>query len=75
MFTEIQSFFFFSASSIQKKLNPLNVTPSIRAVDRDENIQPPSARPGILYFILIGRFITNLIDSYCSVVHIIVDVI
>uniref|UniRef100_A0A3P8WDW9 Protocadherin-15 n=1 Tax=Cynoglossus semilaevis TaxID=244447 RepID=A0A3P8WDW9_CYNSE len=37
-----------------KKLNPLNVTPSIRAVDRDENIQPPSARPGILYFILIG---------------------
>eukprot|EP00064_Thunnus_orientalis_P000719 superscaffoldBa00000039_g720 len=28
------------------KLNPLNVTPPIRAVDMDRNIQPPSDRPG-----------------------------
>ncbi|XP_072534069.1 protocadherin-15a isoform X2 [Salminus brasiliensis] len=37
------------------KLNPLNVTPQIRAVDQDRNIQPPSDRPGILYFILVGQ--------------------
>ncbi|KAI7805139.1 putative protocadherin-related 15a [Triplophysa rosa] len=37
------------------KLNPLNVTPPIRAVDQDRNIQPPSDRPGILYFILLGQ--------------------
>ncbi|XP_060943392.1 protocadherin-15-like [Limanda limanda] len=37
------------------KLNPLNVTPSIRAVDMDRNIQPPSDRPGIHYFILVGH--------------------
>ncbi|XP_037829568.1 protocadherin-15 isoform X3 [Kryptolebias marmoratus] len=37
------------------KLNPLNVTPTIRAVDMDRNIQPPSDRPGILYFILVGQ--------------------
>ncbi|XP_061645616.1 protocadherin-15-like isoform X3 [Phyllopteryx taeniolatus] len=37
------------------KLNPLNVTPPIRAVDMDRNIQPPSDRPGVLYFILVGH--------------------
>uniref|UniRef100_A0A3B4ZPN9 Protocadherin-15 n=1 Tax=Stegastes partitus TaxID=144197 RepID=A0A3B4ZPN9_9TELE len=37
------------------KLNPLNVTPAIRAVDMDRNIQPPSDRPGILYYILVGH--------------------
>uniref|UniRef100_A0A667ZRQ7 Protocadherin-related 15a n=1 Tax=Myripristis murdjan TaxID=586833 RepID=A0A667ZRQ7_9TELE len=37
------------------KLNPLNVTPPIRAVDMDRNIQPPSDRPGILYYILTGH--------------------
>ncbi|XP_017293900.1 protocadherin-15-like isoform X3 [Kryptolebias marmoratus] len=37
------------------KVNPLNVTPPIQAVDQDRNIQPPSQRPGILYSILIGK--------------------
>ncbi|XP_061822727.1 protocadherin-15-like isoform X2 [Nerophis lumbriciformis] len=37
------------------KVNPLNVTPPIQAVDQDQNIQPPSDRPGILYSILIGK--------------------
>uniref|UniRef100_UPI0037E8FA3F protocadherin-15-like n=1 Tax=Semicossyphus pulcher TaxID=241346 RepID=UPI0037E8FA3F len=37
------------------KLNPLNVTPTIRAVDQDRNIQPPSDRPGIVYYILVGH--------------------
>uniref|UniRef100_A0AAX7SJT2 Protocadherin-15 n=1 Tax=Astatotilapia calliptera TaxID=8154 RepID=A0AAX7SJT2_ASTCA len=37
------------------KVNPLNVTPPIQAVDQDRNIQPPSDRPGILYSILIGK--------------------
>uniref|UniRef100_A0A8C5I5Z0 Cadherin domain-containing protein n=1 Tax=Gouania willdenowi TaxID=441366 RepID=A0A8C5I5Z0_GOUWI len=37
------------------KLNPLNVTPPIRAVDMDRNIQPPSDRPGIFYYILVGH--------------------
>ncbi|XP_037637635.1 protocadherin-15-like isoform X7 [Sebastes umbrosus] len=37
------------------KLNPLNVTPIIRAVDMDRNIQPPSDRPSILYYILVGH--------------------
>ncbi|KAK2897019.1 hypothetical protein Q8A67_011507 [Cirrhinus molitorella] len=37
------------------KLNPLNVTPPIRAIDQDRNIQPPSDRPGVLYFILVGQ--------------------
>uniref|UniRef100_A0A3Q1FD86 Protocadherin-15 n=1 Tax=Acanthochromis polyacanthus TaxID=80966 RepID=A0A3Q1FD86_9TELE len=37
------------------KLNPLNVTPPVRAVDMDRNIQPPSDRPGILYYILVGQ--------------------
>uniref|UniRef100_A0A4W4DZA9 Protocadherin-15 n=1 Tax=Electrophorus electricus TaxID=8005 RepID=A0A4W4DZA9_ELEEL len=36
-------------------VNPVNVTPPIQAVDQDRNIQPPSDRPGILYFILIGK--------------------
>ncbi|XP_053731192.1 protocadherin-15-like [Synchiropus splendidus] len=40
------------------KLNPLNVTPPIRAVDMDRNIQPPSDRPNILYFILVGHPVT-----------------
>ncbi|XP_064780345.1 protocadherin-15-like [Oncorhynchus masou masou] len=37
------------------KVNPVNVTPVIQAVDQDRNIQPPSQRPGILYSILIGK--------------------
>uniref|UniRef100_A0A8C5GN97 Protocadherin-15 n=1 Tax=Gouania willdenowi TaxID=441366 RepID=A0A8C5GN97_GOUWI len=37
------------------RTNPVNVTPPIQAVDQDRNIQPPSERPGILYFILIGK--------------------
>uniref|UniRef100_A0A3Q3EAM9 Protocadherin-15 n=1 Tax=Labrus bergylta TaxID=56723 RepID=A0A3Q3EAM9_9LABR len=37
------------------KLNPLNVIPPIRAVDMDKNIQPPSNRPGILYYVLVGH--------------------
>ncbi|XP_034753524.1 protocadherin-15a isoform X14 [Etheostoma cragini] len=40
------------------KLNPLNVTPAIRAVDMDRNIQPPSDRPNILYYILVGHPVT-----------------
>uniref|UniRef100_A0A673HXY9 Protocadherin-15 n=1 Tax=Sinocyclocheilus rhinocerous TaxID=307959 RepID=A0A673HXY9_9TELE len=42
------------------KLNPLNVTPPIRAIDQDRNIQPPSDRPGIMYFILVGQPATYL---------------
>ncbi|XP_031416818.1 protocadherin-15b isoform X3 [Clupea harengus] len=37
------------------KVNPVNVTPPIQAVDQDRNIQPPSGRPGIFYSILIGK--------------------
>ncbi|KAL2078366.1 hypothetical protein ACEWY4_026051 [Coilia grayii] len=37
------------------KVNPVNVTPPIQAVDQDRNIQPPSERPGILYSILVGK--------------------
>ena len=44
------------ALHLQAKVNPVNVTPPIQAVDQDRNIQPPSERPGILYSILIGRF-------------------
>ncbi|KAM3863277.1 protocadherin-15-like [Diretmus argenteus] len=40
------------------KLNPLNVTPPIQAVDMDRNIQPPSDRPEILYYILVGHPVT-----------------
>ncbi|XP_062422490.1 protocadherin-15-like isoform X1 [Pungitius pungitius] len=40
------------------KLNPLNVTPAIQAVDMDRNIQPPSDRPAILYYILVGQPVT-----------------
>ncbi|XP_038599301.1 protocadherin-15 [Tachyglossus aculeatus] len=36
------------------EVNPVSVTPPIQAVDQDRNIQPPSDRPGILYFILVG---------------------
>uniref|UniRef100_A0A3Q2EA02 Protocadherin-15 n=1 Tax=Cyprinodon variegatus TaxID=28743 RepID=A0A3Q2EA02_CYPVA len=46
------------------KLNPLNVTPPIRAVDMDRNIQPPSERPGILYYILVGQ--PNTYPEYFS---------
>lgn len=57
----------------QNKVNPLNVTPPIQAVDQDRNIQPPSDRPGILYSILIGRLkkeicftiTTELTQNYC----------
>uniref|UniRef100_A0A8C9WAX0 Protocadherin-15 n=1 Tax=Scleropages formosus TaxID=113540 RepID=A0A8C9WAX0_SCLFO len=37
------------------RVNPVNVTPTIQAVDQDRNIQPPSDRPGILYSILVGK--------------------
>uniref|UniRef100_A0AAV2JJ64 Cadherin domain-containing protein n=1 Tax=Knipowitschia caucasica TaxID=637954 RepID=A0AAV2JJ64_KNICA len=47
-----------------KKLNPLNVTPEIRAVDMDQNIQPPSDRPRILYSILLGQ--PNTFAQYFS---------
>jgi hypothetical protein len=44
-------------------VNPVNVTPIIQAVDQDRNIQPPSERPGILYSILIGRYLSTLLSS------------
>ncbi|XP_003409314.2 protocadherin-15 isoform X10 [Loxodonta africana] len=37
-----------------EELNPIIVTPHIEAIDQDQNIQPPSDRPGILYSILVG---------------------
>ncbi|XP_040110601.1 protocadherin-15 isoform X6 [Oryx dammah] len=37
-----------------EELNPIIVTPPIQAIDQDQNIQPPSDRPGILYSILVG---------------------
>ncbi|XP_064176017.1 protocadherin-15b isoform X2 [Anguilla rostrata] len=37
------------------RVNPVNVTPPIQAVDQDRNIQPPSDRPGVLYSILVGK--------------------
>uniref|UniRef100_A0AAQ4PA78 Protocadherin-15 n=1 Tax=Gasterosteus aculeatus aculeatus TaxID=481459 RepID=A0AAQ4PA78_GASAC len=37
------------------KVNPVNVTPPIQAVDQDRNLQPPSDRPGVLYSFLIGK--------------------
>ncbi|XP_004369942.1 protocadherin-15 isoform X7 [Trichechus manatus latirostris] len=37
-----------------EELNPIIVTPPIEAIDQDQNIQPPSDRPGILYSILVG---------------------
>uniref|UniRef100_A0A8C3ADW4 Protocadherin-15 n=1 Tax=Cyclopterus lumpus TaxID=8103 RepID=A0A8C3ADW4_CYCLU len=37
------------------KVNPVNVTPPIQAVDQDRNIQPPSERPGLQYSFLIGK--------------------
>ncbi|TKS89597.1 Protocadherin-15 Precursor [Collichthys lucidus] len=45
------------------KVSPLNVTPPIQAVDQDRNIQPPSDRPGILYNILIGSSISQMIGG------------
>uniref|UniRef100_A0A8C9V1N7 Protocadherin related 15 n=1 Tax=Scleropages formosus TaxID=113540 RepID=A0A8C9V1N7_SCLFO len=42
------------------KINPVNVTPVIRAVDQDRNIQPPSDRPGILFSILTGQPLTYI---------------
>ncbi|RXN38418.1 protocadherin-15-like isoform X2 [Labeo rohita] len=41
--------------NLQSRVNPVNVTPPIQAVDQDRNIQPPSDRPGILHSILIGK--------------------
>ncbi|XP_041426132.1 protocadherin-15-like [Xenopus laevis] len=35
-------------------VNPVNITPTIQAIDQDQNIQPVSDRPGILYSILMG---------------------
>uniref|UniRef100_A0A3P8XUC2 Cadherin domain-containing protein n=1 Tax=Esox lucius TaxID=8010 RepID=A0A3P8XUC2_ESOLU len=37
------------------KLNPLEVIPPIKAEDMDQNIQPPTDRPRIHYFILVGQ--------------------
>lgn len=48
----------------QSKVNPVNVTPPIQAVDQDRNIQPPSERPGILYSILIGMLLKT--DLRCQ---------
>ncbi|XP_060538259.1 protocadherin-15 isoform X1 [Pantherophis guttatus] len=36
------------------RVNPINVTPPIQAIDQDRNIQPASDRPGILYSVLVG---------------------
>ncbi|XP_077206525.1 protocadherin-15 isoform X5 [Paroedura picta] len=36
------------------RVNPINIMPPIQAIDQDRNIQPPSDRPGIFYFILVG---------------------
>ncbi|XP_069467342.1 protocadherin-15 isoform X2 [Ambystoma mexicanum] len=36
------------------RVNPINVTPPIQAIDQDRDIQPPSDRPGILFSILVG---------------------
>ncbi|XP_068113953.1 protocadherin-15 [Hyperolius riggenbachi] len=36
------------------KVNPVNVTPAIRAEDQDRDILPVSERPGILFSILVG---------------------
>ena len=57
----------WSIPYLQERVNPVNVTPPIQAVDQDRNIQPPSDRPGILYSILIGRLKTefNYIISTC----------
>uniref|UniRef100_A0A8C7N8M8 Protocadherin-15 n=1 Tax=Oncorhynchus kisutch TaxID=8019 RepID=A0A8C7N8M8_ONCKI len=46
------------------ELNPLGVTPPIQAVDMDRNIQPPSKRPGIHYYILVGQ--PSLYPDYFS---------
>ncbi|XP_032890362.1 protocadherin-15, partial [Amblyraja radiata] len=36
------------------RINPVNVTPRIFAVDQDINIKPTDERPGIVYSILVG---------------------
>ncbi|XP_075791159.1 protocadherin-15 isoform X6 [Pelodiscus sinensis] len=36
------------------RVNPINVTPPIEAIDQDKNIQPPTDRPHIVYSILLG---------------------
>ncbi|XP_040218004.1 protocadherin-15 isoform X2 [Rana temporaria] len=36
------------------KVNPVNVTPPIKAEDQDRDIQPISDRPGIIFSILVG---------------------
>lgn len=56
----------FSVSLYQSRVNPVNVTPPIQAVDQDRNIQPPSDRPGILYSILIGRSPSGSLYSILS---------
>ncbi len=53
-------------SLFQSRVNPVNVTPPIQAVDQDRNIQPPSERPGILYSILIGRSPSGSLYSILS---------
>ncbi len=55
-----------SLSLFQSRVNPVNVTPPIQAVDQDRNIQPPSERPGILYSILIGRSPSSSLYSILS---------
>lgn len=56
----------FSMSLFQSRVNPVNVTPPIQAVDQDRNIQPPSDRPGILYSILIGKSPSGSLYSILS---------
>lgn len=56
----------FAVSLFQSRVNPVNVTPPIQAVDQDRNIQPPSERPGILYSILIGRSPSGSLYSISS---------
>uniref|UniRef100_A0A8C6UKQ6 Protocadherin-15 n=1 Tax=Neogobius melanostomus TaxID=47308 RepID=A0A8C6UKQ6_9GOBI len=41
--------------AIPEVTDPVRVRQGLRAVDMDQNIQPPSDRPNILYFILVGQ--------------------
>ncbi|ETE73122.1 Protocadherin-15, partial [Ophiophagus hannah] len=45
---------YFVIVQANARVNPINVTPPIQAIDQDRNIQPASDRPGILYSILVG---------------------
>ncbi|KAJ8361613.1 hypothetical protein SKAU_G00181380 [Synaphobranchus kaupii] len=45
----------YQSSLTQAELTRSTSPPTIRAVDQDRNIQPPSDRPGILFYILVGK--------------------